>query len=142
MPSEGCIYNVRDGKYMGKGRQVVLGIKVLEPIVLAVVPYKIEGISLSVDPGKVEQGRKLRYSIKVNPSDAAKREEQVVRIQFINPRGQEVEYYGGNIPVNGSAVQELRLALDEIPGVWTIVARDVISGSTAKACFTVGVPKK
>jgi hypothetical protein len=142
MPSEGYVYNVRDGKYMGKGRQAALGIKVLEPAVLAVVPYKIEGISLSAVPGRVEQGQKLRYSIKVNSNDATKIEEQIVRIQFINPRGQEVEHYGGNIPVTGSAEQEQRLALNEAPGIWTIVARDLISGSMAKTCFIVGGTKR
>src|SRR5271166_2869093 len=57
----------------------------------------------------------------------------VVHLDVIDPEGTPVEHYSGNLLViQGAASKLLPFAFNDKPGIWTIRARDLLSGATAR----------
>lgn len=137
-PGEYHAYNVRRPAYLGKIGEVNIDIKPLDPVILALVPYRILGVKLSLNSIDLRQGEQLQYTVSIATDGGAQPDPQVVRIRLTDPSGNDVSYYGANQLVKGSSMTELKLALNEKPGKWTITATDIISGLSAKTDFTVG----
>jgi hypothetical protein len=56
----------------------------------------------------------------------------------LNPAGEEVNYYSGNLlSASGAAEKALPLANNETKGTWTVRVHDLLSGQKKTASFEV-----
>lgn len=61
-----------------------------------------------------------------------------MRIDVIDPTGKICQYYGNNLFLNdGSGSGEIPLALNDVPGMWTLRVKDVTSGVEKEVGFEV-----
>ena len=62
----------------------------------------------------------------------------VVHLDAFDPSGNKVGYYSGNLLVTQSGASKLLpFAFNDRPGVWTILAKDLLSGATEVAKLQV-----
>ncbi|MHB1457406.1 MAG: beta-galactosidase trimerization domain-containing protein [Armatimonadota bacterium] len=137
LPAKYNIYNIRGASYLGFSDNTNIDIKSLDPVILALVPYKISGVKLNLNTAELKQGDQLQYTVNIAADGGAQPDQQVVRVRLTDPSGKDVPYYGANLLVKGSSVNKLDLALNEMSGKWTITATDIISGISANATFNV-----
>ena len=79
-------------------------------------------------------GETLDLSCAVLPSNDAAH--HIIRIDVRRPDGTWSEAYGRNlVAMGGRAHTAVPLALNDPPGVWGVVARDVASGISAERVF-------
>ena len=94
----------------------------------AVLPYEVEGLDFSLSKKRFKVGECVRYSVVVRAA-SAKPGDHVVRMRVIDPQEEESEPYTRNISTNGGEYSgEIRLALNDKPGKWTIEVVDLASG--------------
>lgn len=137
IPAKSYIYNIRNATYIGYATDTDVSIKPLDPVILALVPYKISGVKLNLNTNSPKQGDVLQYTASITAEGGSQPDPQVVRIRLTDPSGKDVSYYDANLLVKGSSAGKLELALNEAPGKWTITATDIISGLSTNANFTV-----
>ena len=64
-------------------------------------------------------------------------------VDVFGPDGRERRHYAQNVAViDGSGEAFIPLALNDTPGTWRIVARDVASRTAAEATVSVRAPKR
>lgn len=136
LPEKGYIYDMLRGGKMGQAQELTMEISRLEPVILACLPYEVKGVGLTLDSKTVKAGEKASYTIEIKGNEPMT-EEQIVRVQVLDPSGREVPYYGANVAVRGSQKGEICMAINDVAGRWTIEATDCISGKKAKAMWTV-----
>ena len=65
-------------------------------------------------------------------------ERDILHVEVSGPDGAEVPYYGGNLQLREGWVRyRLPLAVNDKAGIWTVQARDPISGATAATRLSV-----
>ena len=108
----------------------------------ALLPYQVQGITLSVTPDKKAQtGDVLRLVASVKTSGKAGA--HLVRFEALDPDGQPVLCFRDKVwtsPQGGQAPQattQWPLAFNERPGKWTVRATDVLSGARAEQTIRV-----
>src|SRR6185312_12401014 len=98
-------------------------------------PTAIPALRLST-PARVERGTVARIGVSFGGETRA--QAGVFHIDVLNPAGQEVNYYSGNILAkSGSGEKALPLATNETTGVWTVKVHDLLSGQKKTATFEV-----
>lgn len=125
-------YDVRNGKYLGMVKEAPLPLRVQEAALFARLDYRITGVSLTA--GSVARGQAVPIAVAV--ATTSKPERHVVHLEVIAPDGTRSFFYTRNVELrDGKYAGVINTALNDQPGVWTINAREVISGKTAKATF-------
>ena len=125
------IYNVRAGRYLGNAASCETMLQPGRAELFALMPYRVDALKLDV-PNSVRQGESmpLKAAVKTNGKPGL----HVFRLTFLDPHGVEVRHYARNVKAaNGVFAGDWAPALNDAPGVWTMVARDVISGAVARA---------
>ena len=133
--------NAEAGHYLGFTDTVSREIPSTRAAVYALLPYRVNAVEVKLAPATVAAGESLHYKIRVRPEDDAAPDAHVVRLELLNPDGEEVEYYARNhlCPV-GTVSADLSTALNEQIGTWTLLARDVASGTETRQTFLVREP--
>ncbi len=127
-------YDVRQGKYLGKVTEAPLPLHVQEAALFARLDYRITGLSLTA--GSVARGQAVPIAVAL--ATTAKPERHVVHLDVVAPDGTRSYFYTRNVELReGKYAGAIYTALNDQPGMWTITAREVISGRTAKAAFTL-----
>ena len=142
LPAQAHVYDVRRGAYLGEKGKVTVALRPLEPIILALAPYRVAKLDLAVGADAIDQGRPLACTVAVKPVGPARPAEHVVRLEFVDPDGVPAAHYACNLAVQGVAVCEAPLALNGKVGRWTVVATDVATGVTARRHVRVVKPTK
>ncbi|MEA3400061.1 MAG: beta-galactosidase trimerization domain-containing protein [Armatimonadota bacterium] len=131
------VYEARTGSYLGAGQTVE---QVFEPgqcRIYSLLPYRVEGLRVRLRDAEVAPGDTVQALVSVDGPDEASL--HVFRVEVTDPAGQVLEHYGQQLTApRGIASTELRLALDDAPGTWTIRATDVATGVAGSAELTVG----
>ncbi|HRU05987.1 MAG TPA: beta-galactosidase trimerization domain-containing protein, partial [Candidatus Brocadiia bacterium] len=134
MGTEGHIYDVRAGKYLGKGRRADIVMTPAIGQVLAVLPYRVDRVEVTA--GDVERGETVTAQVNIKAQGDMGR--HVVMARFVAPDGKETPYYRTKAVLEkGSGSITISTALNDAPGAWTVHATDVASGITGKATFTL-----
>ena len=136
LPEKTCVYDMLKGQKIGRTRELTLAISLLEPIILACMPYEVNGIRVSLESGKIVAGDKINYTLAIQSNEPVT-EEQIVRVRVFDPKGTEARHYGANVAVRGSQKVEIRTAINDRAGQWTLEATDCISGKKAGATWTL-----
>ncbi len=131
------LYDVRAGKYVGEVASLKTKLTPGVAQLYALLPYRLDGLRVKA-PVQARGGQELACDVSLQLK--GRPESHVIRWQMFGPDGKERPWYARNLTTEGPAAQaSLMLALDETPGTWKIVARDVATGVTASASFKVAV---
>ena len=83
----------------------------------------------------------ITFSIAIEiKTDGDKPSAHAAHVEVLNPKGEKVEYYGGNVLLkNGKGRFEIPFALNDQTGLWTVKARDAVTG--AKTAINIKLEK-
>jgi hypothetical protein len=136
LPAKGHWYDLRAHKYLGVVGEIRTTLREADPKLYALLPYKVEGITLALTGGG-RPGDRVEYSAKVR-AGGARPVRHVLRIEVFGPDGKKRPLYSGNVDARaGAGKGRFTLALNDQKGRWRVVATDVFSGVKADRTWTV-----
>ncbi|MBU0608795.1 MAG: hypothetical protein KKI08_12985, partial [Armatimonadetes bacterium] len=104
--------------------------------VYCVSPAPLAAPQLALKAATAKAGDTVAYTVSLKGGADTRR--QVVHLTVLAPDGTEYRDYDRNMLLGSKAVAgSFRLALNDPPGKWRIMARDVASGQATEATFTV-----
>lgn len=128
----GQLYDLASGgRYLGQGDSVTLDLRDAPHALLAVLPYKIDRVTLQAQPGQLGKQLPLDFALQVTGGQPVR---HVVHLDVYQPDGTRNYSLSRNFVCNaGRWTGALPLALNDPAGPWTVRAREVVSGLTAEA---------
>ncbi|MDP7396283.1 MAG: beta-galactosidase [Lentisphaeria bacterium] len=137
------VYDIEKSEYLGHRNEVRTTFEAQGPIHLptdfrcyALLPVKPGNLDLRVD-AEIKPGSELNFSAAL-PADI--KGGTSIAIDVVDPTGMSRRHYRRSLQINydGDAGRgKIQLALNDPPGRWKIVARDILSGSAAQATFDI-----
>jgi hypothetical protein len=119
-------YDLRTGQALGLQNKLALSLAAVAPTIIALSNHELPAPSL-VGPEAMSRGTAARFHLTAAAAD------DVLHVEVIDPAGRPVPAYARNLTAANAAVDvELPLAADDPLGAWTITARDMLSGATAR----------
>jgi hypothetical protein len=98
----------------------------VEPVLLALSERPLAPPSIS-GPSNIRLGSNAEFQIRSDSSAAV----DVVHLDVIDPAGNIVSHYSGNLLVTRGGVSKLLpLAFNDQPGIWSIRVRDLLGGGS------------
>jgi hypothetical protein len=143
---KGFAYELRTKRCFGDAEAFGDGIPEGTMRIYAVLEYRVIGMTAKVDEPRARPGDivRLKCTLKVASKDKENGKAadlHPIRIRVTGPQGTELPAYRMTLMAqNGEATAELPLALDQPPGAHAIQVMDIISGTEARAAFTVVKP--
>ncbi|MCE5238801.1 beta-galactosidase [bacterium] len=129
------LYDVRAGKYLGEVQNLRTKLTPGLAHLYALLPYRVEGLRVTA-PAQATAGQALTCQVALQAK--GRLGDHVVRMQVFGPDGKERPWYARNLMTQAAGAQgRLTLALDDAPGAWKIVARDVATGVTGSGTVKV-----
>jgi hypothetical protein len=126
-------YDVGTGQHLGNGDRMALELDPVKPVLLALSERPLGPPSIS-GPSNARLGGNAEFQIRTASSTAV----DVVGLDVIDPEGNIVPHYSGNLLVpQGGVSKLLPLAFNDQPGVWSIRVRDVLGGGNGVAKLQV-----
>lgn len=108
--------------------------------ILSFLPQELAGVQLNV-PGEVALGRTELLSITMSLADGSSPQGiQPVQVSIIDSQGNEHELSGCYNLTNGFANLEFAPAMNDSPGKWKILVKDLTAGSEATSTIDVVAP--
>jgi len=129
LPRSFYVYDLRNGRALGFVDRLALELGPVDPVILGLSEIPLAPPSIS-GPRYTHLGSNPEFFIHSDLPAAL----DVVHLDVIDPEGSIVAHYSGNLSVTrGAASKLLPFAVNDKPGIWTIRARDLVSGATATA---------
>jgi len=129
------VYDAREKRYIGYADRVTAYFRPDRPRVLALMPYRVTGISVFA-PAAVRQGERIAYQAAVEATGQP--EKHVLHIELVGPDGDAPRYYTRNTGCrNGKCSGVWQLALNERPGAYRLVVTDAATGKQGMANIVV-----
>jgi hypothetical protein len=136
LPHVAHLYDLRTGQYNGHDDHLNVTLIEGEPVILALLPYRVLAVSLKTPGQPVRAGQRLDYTVTVSADARLGRHEFYITV--IGPDGKERRAYADKLDgPHGTVSGSLITALNDPPGQWRIAARDVASGLSGMASFTL-----
>ena len=131
LPQAGHLYDLASGgRYLGQGDSVTLDLRDTPHALLAVLPYKIDGVTLQASPGQLGKDLPLDLALQVTGGEPVR---HVVHLDVFQPDGtRNYSLSRNDVFTAGRWRGTLPLALNDPEGQWTIRAREVCSGLTSE----------
>ena len=131
LPQAGHLYDLASGgRYLGQGDSATLDLRDSPHALLAVLPYKIDGVTLQAQPGQLGKDLPLELALQVTGGNPVR---HVVHLDVYQPDGTRCYSLSRNfVFAAGRWSGTLPLALNDPAGQWTIRAREVCSGLTSE----------
>jgi hypothetical protein len=134
LPQPAIVYDVRAGKRVGTGRVRQWDVTLTRgnPLLYALLPYEVTAVELRAPQGAA-RGRNAAVAATVTAADAVPGY-HVVRVDVFAPDAEEPHrQYSQNMDCPaGRGTITIPFALNDPPGTWRLVARDVASGTTSE----------
>ena len=137
-PSGGHVYDVRTGEYLGAEETVALDLSAVDVRLLSVLPYKVEQVSVEMEPTAVEPGGVL--TLKLGVDHRGKGVRHVLNVRAFRPDGLRAPYLTRNVELEAgrkTVSVTLPFAYNEPRGGWGLVVRDVASRVETALTFEV-----
>jgi len=129
LPRPFFVYDLRKERLLGSIDRVPVALAPVEPVLLALSEKPLAPPSVS-GPRSVRRGTNAEISVSSNSPAAL----DVIHLDAIDPVGNTVAHYSENLLITGTSTKKLLpFAVNDKPGVWTIRAKDLLSGATATA---------
>ena len=137
LPEERHVYDVLNGKYIGRLKDVARTVRPGLVQLLAALPYRVESVSVAPVAPSVRQGDAIAFIANVL-TDGPEAGMHILHVELIDPDGEVAEVYAHNARAeNGALNVSIPLSFNEKCGQWTIAVTDVASGQNAQATFDV-----
>jgi Beta-galactosidase/Beta-galactosidase trimerisation domain len=134
-PAELYAYDLRQGKALGRVKQLELTVDPYEPTLLGFSGVPLPELQMCV-PKRAERG--VPVHVGLNFRIASPAAVDVLHAEVIDPSGRAVPYYSGNLlAAGGSTEKVINLAQNEQTGNWTIRVRDTLTGQLRTEPFEV-----
>ena len=128
-------YDVRGRRDLGMVATHKATLSPWDPLILTLSTQPIPKLALEVSP-EVKSGTQLEVMLTSEP--LAAQTFRVVRLEIETPSGQRYELYHRNLLLNGSPhTERIPLAHNDPKGRWRVSIRDVMTGHSQQASFTV-----
>jgi hypothetical protein len=122
------IYDVRKKRYLGRSRTLRDRISSAEPKLYALLPAPVAQVRVEA-PRSVRLGEAVSCRLAI---EAGQKLDTVLLFRVYRPGGELAHEYSENLETkDGVAARTFRLALNDPPGRWRIVATDAVSGQRA-----------
>ena len=133
LPRPLFVYDVRKGRLLGNTDRLPVKLGPVEPVILAVSEKPLGPPSVSSP-----QGARLGTNAEISVSSTLQAALDVIHLDVIDPDGNTIAYYSGNLLMTDSRITRLLpFAVNDKPGVWTIRATDLLGGATATTDLVV-----
>jgi len=137
-PKEGYIYDLREGKFVVRGRSAGKRVAGGDAALYALMPYRTTRVDVDVERSTLGAGDTVCYSVRMK-ANGGKPGPGVYRVEVVGPDGQPRTHYGVTLTARaGRAEGGFETALNDMPGTWTVKAADYVSRVTGKATFDIG----
>ncbi len=138
LPEPAIVYDVRAGRRVGEGavREWEITLSRGRPLLYALLPYEVTGVALG-GPDTAARGAACAVTVAISATAAPGY--HVARLD-VYPPGSERPHrqYSQNIDCPaGQGATDIPFALNDPPGQWRLVARDVASGTTSERTIEV-----
>jgi len=130
-PRESHLYDVINGKYLGLKKEIAGEVSYRAQL-YAMSPYRVRALQVN-GPDQCVAGNSAVFSIEARPEGKVAASQHVFRVEVIAPSGRNLRHYAVNaLAGNGSTKVTIPWALNDGAGRYTIVARDIMSGTKAE----------
>ncbi len=131
LPRAGHLYELTGGgKYLGQGSSTTLDLRDRPSALIAVLPYKLDGVALKASAGQLGKAVPLEFTMKVTGGNPVT---HVVHLDVYKPDGTYYYSLSRNYPFRNSKWSGmLPLALNDPEGQWVVRAREVVSGLSSE----------
>lgn len=130
LPEARAVYDVRKGALLGRDVKVGLRIAPQKASLFAVLPYSVKRLALD-EPKACRPGETAVVTGHLE-TDSGKSDGHVVRVTVSGPDGKDVPFWSAKASVADDAFTvSLPVDFDMVPGVYTLTARDIMTGTTA-----------
>jgi hypothetical protein len=139
-PRRGHLYDVRASRYLGEKDAIDVDLDPGGAKLLALLPYRVSDLELRAI-NRPRPGREAGFQARIIPDPPeAMTDLHVIRIEVEDPHGNRLDHYAQNVTApDGTARFTIPLALNDPPGAWSLVARDVATGTEAGMQFEVAL---
>ncbi len=135
LPQSRFAYDLRARKVLGRSDRLALSVGPIEPTLLAFSDAELPTPTIAVSRD-IHSGDDVE--INFGPGGSADTALHVLHVDVVNPSGEIVAYYSGNLLAPGGvAAKRLPLAFNDPTGSWTIRVTDLLSGQSATAALEV-----
>jgi len=140
LPQPAYVYELRSHRFLGR-EQVIHGVlHAGEPAIYALLAAPMPRLEMQLSRSSVRPGATVRLQLSLAGPDQRHRPAETAHLEVINPRGATVGYYGGDVLlVHGRATFTLRLAYNDLPGRWRVIAREPFTGQSVQSEMHVEV---
>lgn len=130
-----AVYDQRTGKFLGKQKTVTVDLPTYEPVILALLPEPVKGLTMSV-ASQANRGDLLSAALKLEGKKIGR--EHAFHVKVLGPDGKEIRQLSANVlATKGQAVWKVPFAVNDPAGEYTLQARDVATGAAAEQKITV-----
>ena len=128
-PVKGHLYEMRSGRYLGFGNTCTLKVRSGDPALISILKDKVTGVKITL-PAAWKRGESRKVAVSVGGGSG----NHVLRIGIRRPGKTAPLLYAWNAYVPaGKSTFDFQFALNDVPGKWELVVRDIDSGVTGSA---------
>ncbi len=136
----GHVYELRSGRYLGLTDSVSGRLEHPEPLIYALLPYKVDALDLDAK-AEYARGERVRVRITLFTREKVAFVNHVLRCRLYGPDTLERTSVRQNIVTKtGKATFAFDLAWNEMAGDWRTVVRDVATGIESEHRFAIRPP--
>jgi hypothetical protein len=130
-----AVYDERTGKLLGKDKSVTVELPKYEPVILAILPDAVDGITISAAK-EAKRGDLVPVTLKLDGKKIA--QTHAFHVKVLRPDGKEIRPVQDNVLApKGQAVWKVPFALSDPAGEYTLMARDAATGLQAEQKITI-----
>ncbi|SEN87756.1 beta-galactosidase [Paenibacillus sp. OV219] len=127
------VYDIREQRYVGLTDTAEFELAEGDTKLFALLPCRVNGISLSSPSLEWKLGEKASVSIDLLTDEPQHHFASVICFQLTDPGGKRQWLYDENLTLTGNrATHELIIPFNERIGKWTITAKDAATGISAR----------
>jgi hypothetical protein len=135
LPGERFVYDVRAAKALGRLGEVQVTLDPFEPAIFSVAPSPMPALEVSA-PARVRRGETAAVGVAF--AEATPAANHVLHIDVVNPSGQILRYYSGNLLApEGRAASRIPIAINDPAGRWEVRVKDLLTAQTKTSTFEV-----
>jgi hypothetical protein len=128
-------YDARAGKALGRSKKVQAKVAPGDVFVTSLLPYEVKALRLSAQD-QVSPGRRLPIHVTIETNGPAAGT-HLVHVTLQRGTALLAHYTRDVVCTRGEGDTYMPLALNDTPGAYTVTARDVLTGASAKAAVKV-----
>jgi len=137
LPQTAHLYDVRQGTYLGHADRIQAAIAPAECGIYAMLPFAARGLHVNA-PKTLTPGGEFNIEVQLD-ADIPEGYRSTFCVSLYGPDGEYNLLYSKNVIAEGNVVRvSIPFALNDQPGVWKVVVRDVATGVSAEHTVTVG----